>query len=211
MEKKLTSKPVSGVLPSDYLNASFWQIAQRAEQGDEGADSVYHAVGEALTQWERLEIELAGLFGILVDSASHAASRAYGVIVSARGRNEALERAGEVYFELHHPEHHLAFKNILRAVAYAAARRNDVAHGIVVTYADRSVPGGGYYLVAAEYNSRKTDAFIDLNNDVYDPFAFARHRYALTSREIKEYRLRFATLSHVVAELSRKLSSSAIG
>ena len=45
---------------------SDWEVLPTPKRGDKAAETTYAAVGDALTQWEKLEEELAELFSILV-------------------------------------------------------------------------------------------------------------------------------------------------
>src|SRR5215471_7697550 len=177
------------MLPAEYLIEPTW-IFPRATRGDPDSDTLYSAVGKTLSQWEALEIELGRLFAILVESKSHAAARAYGVLASATGRYDLLEKAAEVYFA--NRDSYQAFKDLMKVLRLASPRRNDVAHGHVRDYAAPDTEGGGFYLVAPDYNTRRTDAFIDLSAEAGDPFSFARHRYAYTTTQISELGARFA-------------------
>jgi hypothetical protein len=164
------------MLSAKYLERSYWDVPPRADHGDSDDDQLYRAVGYALSQWEGLEIALSGLFAVLVESKSQAATRAYGALASARARVEALASAAEVFFATEISSHFDTFQAILKVVGWAGSRRNDIAHGIVLTYARHDTVGGGFFLVAPHYNSRKTDAFVDVTLDsIGDPFAYASH------------------------------------
>src|ERR1700674_1515777 len=157
------------MIPPEYLVRTFWDAPAREPHGDSSVDAVYRAVGHSLSQWELLEVSLSSLFGILVQSTSPAAKRAYGAIVSAAGRIDALDRAAEVYFSERDETQHEYYNNLSKIVRYASPRRNEIAHGIAECYADISVLGGGYYLTAPAYNSRKHNLSIDLETASDDP------------------------------------------
>ena len=89
------------MLPTDYLVRTFWDKPEREPRGDLDADTIYRAVGAALSQWEQLESTLSEIFATLVESKSQAARRAYGNIASSVGRIQALDCAAEIFFEAH--------------------------------------------------------------------------------------------------------------
>jgi hypothetical protein len=65
-------------------------------------EEIFLSVGRALTQWEVIESVLGWLFGHLVESDSHAAQRAYGVISNTGGKRNALENAAEIFSDRHY-------------------------------------------------------------------------------------------------------------
>jgi hypothetical protein len=117
-----------------------WDKPAPPETGDLDVRALYAAVGEALSEWERMEERLSVLFSILIglDRPSEAASRAYGSILGFRQRREMIERAAEVYFDLH-PDADLQkiFDDALEYAGGFASRRNDIAHGKVTSFFDR--------------------------------------------------------------------------
>jgi hypothetical protein len=56
-----------------FIMGNDWDARPRAEKGDETPDCIFHAVGAALTAWERLESILAELFDLLLASGNRAA------------------------------------------------------------------------------------------------------------------------------------------
>jgi hypothetical protein len=105
--------------------------------GDETSDEIYRAVGWALSGWEMLEMSLVGLFDTLIGIAldTHASHRAYGAVTIWNIRRDMLRAAAEAYF-LEFPNQPLAkeIKETINIVDRYAARRNDIAHGIVLAY-----------------------------------------------------------------------------
>jgi hypothetical protein len=193
------------MLPSEYGLQTTWTLP-RAPFGDEHDDPLYLAVGKALSQWEELETALSGLFAVLVESRSPAATRAYGIVASAQGRYDLLCNAAEVYFAERDQAAYAQFREIIKTLRLASPRRNDVAHGVVREYAAPDVEGGGFYLVSPDYNSRRTTAFIDLSEDSLDPFDFSLHKYAYTTSQVIDLRDRFHLLTTEVSNLARNLS-----
>lgn len=116
---------------------------------------IHYAVGKALSSWEMVELTMARLFGVLVESQSVAALRSYGSIISARGRRQALEAAGTVYFWKNNLEHFLDdFITICGHYEGASWRRNNIAHGVAGIVID---PAGiilGCFLIPPPYVSK---------------------------------------------------------
>jgi hypothetical protein len=113
-------------------------------------------VGAALSAWEKLEWQISRVFGILCETQTTAAQRAYGSAASHGARNDMLREAGEVYFH-RHPAHKETFRQLLEEFGKLAGRRNDIAHGCVVRRANVG-SGHGHWLEPLDYNSRKTNA-----------------------------------------------------
>jgi hypothetical protein len=61
--------------------------------GEPTKEVLHKAVGSALSEWERLEIAMADLFGCLVETSSAAAQRAYGTLFGVNARHDAIEAA----------------------------------------------------------------------------------------------------------------------
>jgi hypothetical protein len=125
--------------------------------GEPTKDSLHMAVGSALDEWENVESVLARIFGLLVQSRSVAALRAYGTITSASGRKEALKQAAVAFF-YGKPDPMMAdYYSLFNAYASAAQFRNNIAHGISYGYVYfkgvTSEPG--WFLFPPQYNTRK--------------------------------------------------------
>jgi hypothetical protein len=191
------------MLPAEYSNAGFWHKPDRQPKGDETADKLYQAVGYTLSRWEEMEVVYSNLFAALVESKSGAALRAYGSIGSAYGRKQALKDAASVYFLHGREELAVEFEDLAEAFGYAAARRNEIAHGVAVNYAAHDVIGGGYYLIAAAYNTKRNDIGIDFGMVTYDPYTWNQTTYAYNSSQILEFSNRFERMGREVSNFIR--------
>jgi hypothetical protein len=120
-------------LPTPKARRS-WEAPEPPKQGDQKADTLYSAIGLALSNWSRLENTMAHIFISLVsDNDSEPAARAFGSVMTFRGRIEMIESAAEAYFFLY-PEDFGIKKRLadwLDEAAKFSARRNEIAHGIV--------------------------------------------------------------------------------
>jgi hypothetical protein len=118
--------------------ASPWDISPPPTIGDASEDITFAAVGRALTRWEEFEVMFASLFSTLVstDDNTAAAIRAYGSVITFRGRAEMVRAAAEVHFRLF-PNEALwkTFKTFVNQLTgHASPRRNEIAHGVVRPY-----------------------------------------------------------------------------
>jgi hypothetical protein len=127
-----------------------WDVPPAPGSGDSHEDAISLAVGRALTSWEFIEEALADIFAIFVkadvaDPEKAPALRAYGSVITARGRADMLQAAGEAHFFSNQaPQLESDFKAVLRSYRGFAGRRNDVAHGRAGQ--DSQNPAHGWYL-----------------------------------------------------------------
>tara|TARA_R110000796_G_scaffold37393_4_gene94404 strand:- start:300 stop:929 length:630 start_codon:yes stop_codon:yes gene_type:complete len=191
-----------------FFESRYWNSPPREPHGDVGAEQIYQAVGTALSQWEQIESILGEAFATFVESNSPAAQRAYGSIISAVGRCSALNSAASIFFDLHPEKEKQPYTEALKAVEFASARRNEIAHGVVKIFATPETIGGGYYLLPPDYNSRKTEPSISFPTDeTLDPFAWTSFSYAYTSQQILDFTKRFQNLERIAFNMARGLSS----
>jgi hypothetical protein len=170
--------------------------------GDEFPDQIYRAVGWALSGWEMLEMSLVGLFDILIgtEQDSHASHRAYGAVTIWNIRRDMLKAAAEAYF-WQFPDQALEreISEMINLADRYAARRNDVAHGIVLAYDEMFGPpsplGGfrGWVLFPALTSTKS------MRRAFHDP------KYALLSEHITAFGQRFREISPRVEELIRSV------
>jgi len=146
-----------------------WEVPDPPQIGDASNDITFAAVGEALSQWQFFEGNLSLAFSFLLDSGygNLAAQRAYGSVESFRGRANLIEEAADVYFRRVQDE--TLYRNLTallrRAKSDWAARRNEIAHGIVQPWflseekransPDPSAIHKGFVLFPAYYATRK--------------------------------------------------------
>jgi len=134
-----------------------WDYPPWPERGDDDINTIFAAVGRAMTYWETVEEELANTFSILVGNraaypATEPAIRAYGTVISSIARTKMLSAAATAYFA-NDPDSPLA-EEIRSIISHAngwAARRNDIAHGRVGRIQSRP----GYLLFPSLYNTKK--------------------------------------------------------
>lgn len=177
----------------------YWDRPPMKEMGDDNEDTVFLSVGRALSQWESLESILAMMFGLFVESDSSAAVRAYGAIASSTGRKDALAKAAEVFSSKRGDKFpQKDFDLLMNHFGKAQGRRNEIAHGMVMSFkiGDQA---RGFFLVPAHYNSRKTDAktlpFWREVQQSKDEFRVFGHDYRYTSADIDHFITLFSKLA----------------
>ena len=194
------------------FDKQYWKRPTPAKElGDEGAATIYAAVGHALTQWEGMEEEFARLFLHLSDAKSpigfNAVRRAYGAIESNLGRRKAIEAAAEVYFLYTHAkdETKKRFSDLVRVVGWASLRRNDIAHAIVISLGMNSRQLGSF-LLPPDYNTERTSIFYGNS-----PNQYLRAEYRYTTSDIDELALKFRELAKEVTAFLYSLNPQTIG
>jgi hypothetical protein len=167
--------------------SEFWRRPPRQIKGNFAPAPIFLAVGEALSAWELVESEFANLFGILVETESFAAVRAYGVITSTRTRQDMFEQAGSVFFRRHSSlvDEEKGFAKALSHYTNASWRRNELAHG-TATYLLHDTERDRTFLMPPDHNSNKVK--LDFQVDVLNP------EYAYTAEDILAFGDKFRTL-----------------
>jgi hypothetical protein len=174
-----------------------WDVPPAPVSGDSHQDAISLAVGRALTSWEFIEEELAQIFAILVnadmaDPERAPAVRAYGSVMTARGRSDMLDAAGEAYFyNKPNPQLQAEFDSVVSHYRGFAARRNDIAHGRAGQ--DSQNPAHGWYLYPGLYNSKKY------------PIGGQPPKYLYSSVEINRFGDGFEKVYDEVVDLATKL------
>ena len=167
-----------------------WDVQAPAGHGDQQEETLYAAVGRALSRWEELEEDLADLFAGFVGAkqrvhdSNNPACRAYGSIPNFSTRADMLNAAADAFFaNIDRPALKANYKEVIKQCRGFAARRNEIAHGT------RSLNSSlGNLLVPAYYNSRK---YAGDDNPAY----------SYSSKEINYYAGMFAELIGLVRQL----------
>ena len=176
-----------------------WDVLPKEPKGDDNINVLYAAVGRALSQWESLESVLGSIFARLCQSDSEAPARAYGTIVSAKGRIDLLREA----FACHPARKTVDLQGLpklLDHVGHFGSRRNEIAHGIAMNLAYNH-DDQGCFLCPARYNSKKH--FSDTSktealNAVPAPtdLEWMWGKYTYNSTQIGYYTARFCELDN---------------
>lgn len=164
---------------------------------DDSKEKTYASIGHALSEWEYLELQLSAYFGFFCGGHDPIiARRAYGCVISFQGRAEMLRAAAEAYFNRYSDDDlSKRFSDLVNSTNRYSARRNEIAHGIVMPLFHDNNDGQGYRqrgwaLVASEYATKKNELLplSDLG------FQDTRFTYAYSSKEIEHYATQFIAL-----------------
>jgi hypothetical protein len=153
-----------------------------ATKGDSNSQDTYAAVGAALSSWETSGTMFGALYGAFVKptGANTIALRAYGAILAPSSRHDMITEAAEAYFAgVGDAALHERVKKLLKLYRSASARRNEIAHGVVM---GRGKPLK-FFLVPGIFASRKRE--LDM----------VTTKYQLSSVEINQYTRHFAQLT----------------
>lgn len=117
--------------------ANPWDTFPFPAAADDDMRKTYYGVGLVMTCWESVEFELARLFSSMVRDPDGFSLRLYGSARIFRDRIDYLSRTADAHF-IRCPDQHTEgeFQNIVAACHGFSARRNEVAHGIVMNVAN---------------------------------------------------------------------------
>jgi len=177
------------------------------KEGDPSPIVIHSAVGKALTDWERLDRNLADIFSLLVAGyvPNLAASRAYGSVLSVRGRIEMIQAAGAAVFaDKPNKVLRLRLKELLEEAEGFAARRNDIAHGITSQYLSTDNKPIGYVLGPGVTATRKVKLTSAERCESGEQPTLTVS-YAYTAADIDRFGTEFARLRHEAMFVKRAL------
>jgi len=166
-----------------------------AETGDKEPNAFFHAVGEALNEWENTEKSFAHIFSKLVAprASGFAAQRAYGTIIANPVHRQMIAAAAEIFFR-NFPDAaaESELSQLLKWYGDASSRRNDFAHGIV----GGDIINGThfYFLVPNTWGSRSRKMNLEIE-------------YRYSSEQIQDFKDRFRQLGGRASRLFERLSA----
>lgn len=185
-----------------------WDIPPPPKKGDASKSTTYEAVGLALSNWEFFEFDLGLMFiTLLRANEGIAARRAYGSIITFRGRLEMIEAAAEAYFLVHRaPRVKADFRSLMNRAQKYGARRNEIAHGRVQEFKlERRKKSDGWALYPSHFNSNKMTLSGTRRRKVYlhvhARLAVTQPRYVYTSTEISAFAAHFRELADETSKL----------
>jgi hypothetical protein len=113
-----------------------WDIPPMPQKGDDDAQTLYVAIGLALTNWNNLEQRLSNVFACLLTGEEPLpAERAYGAVVTFAGRMEMIKAAAEAFFfsypVIEGEQLQSSLSELTKEALNFSARRNELAHGAV--------------------------------------------------------------------------------
>ncbi|MGH6981124.1 MAG: hypothetical protein ACREFC_07935, partial [Stellaceae bacterium] len=190
-----------------------WDVLEPTD-AERGPDKLYTSVGRALSDWEWMEQQFAHFFGFFCGGEDTLpARRAYGAVVTFRGRVDMMRAAANAYFH-QRPKHEMKerFEELLNRASNFSPRRNEIAHGIVTVVYYESPEGrefselsmtevlnaGRWLLGPPEYATNK-NTLVPIGSA---EFGFMRRRkYAYSCKEIDYYRAQFKKLQGELFQL----------
>ncbi|MDW3206837.1 MAG: hypothetical protein R8L07_14970 [Alphaproteobacteria bacterium] len=210
-KKDMGSKPKKPPTPK---TVHAWDAPPPPRDGDPDKETVFQAVGEALSAWEGLEEQFAGIFATLMNPDHPlAAKRAYGSVMSFRGRAELIEAAASAQFFLRQDEQlSSALSSQIVTARKFSPRRNEIAHGRVIPYFSmaygpfgyrtaRKTPSG-YVLCPTDHATNKRE----LNEPrMLLETAHEAPKYAYSSKEVLAFAAHFRAATDDVREIRFKL------
>lgn len=166
----------------------------KAVFGDSDSAPLFQSVGQSLTAWERLEFSLATLFSLLCEDKSKTAAVLYGNLGNNRAKTDAFKMVVEPAFGRRKvlSTERACLSLLLRHFEAAAPRRNDIAHGIVMSFTLNSTPMGPL-LVPPWYSHKKTREKVDVKVLMSDDLEsmVGRYSYRYTSADIDVFTTKF--------------------
>jgi hypothetical protein len=186
-----------------------WDRPELVREGDADPNHTYMSVGRVLSQWESVEIQLGYIYAAAVEQhGDWYALLDYGKGTTTAHRLNLLHSAVNTFF-VKHPDQAAEGRasSVVNLAENFAARRHDVAHGIVrdKTWARWRIPpdprdATGFFLLPSHYRGKAYD------NDTAFPI------YAYTSPSLEKLRHQLILLeteaSGVAAHLNRHAGGS---
>ncbi|HEX4113168.1 MAG TPA: hypothetical protein VH020_11585 [Stellaceae bacterium] len=190
-----------------------WDILE-PEGAENDPAKLYASVGHALSAWEWMEQQFAHFFGFFCGEADTLpARRAYGAVVTFRGRADMMRAAASAFF-YQRPKHEMKerFEDLLNRACNFSPRRNEIAHGIVaVVYYEMAdsedfkskdllkiMEAARWLLAPPEYATNK-NMLVPIGDD---EIRRTRRKYAYSCKEIDHYRAQFKELQDSLWQLT---------
>jgi hypothetical protein len=204
--------------PPTPPKANLWDQPPEPKTGDAKEETIFAAIGRALSAWEEFEHSMANLFAqfLRVDTDDLPAVRAYGSVISFQGRASMVSAAAEAYFfENPEPTLQSRVEDLLKLAKGLSARRNEIAHGIVrniqVPGQPIVIPNGpmfrplvkwGFGLVPSFYSTNKTSL---AEGETLLSGIRRQPKYTYTSHELVSFTAKFFTLNSQTIQLGTAL------
>ena len=190
--------------PPTPREAKPWDMPWLPSAGDFDQDRTYVSVGHALSSWEYFEGTLGLLYGELVGDTRETspALRAYGAVAAFSTRRDMVLEAAKAYF-FNKPSY--LEKEIILIISDAkeyAARRNEIAHGIIQPYYTGGLAPSGYVVGPSRFAVRKRK--LTRHNETQTDLAIGM--YAYNSDIVMYFSGQFASLGQRAREICILLS-----
>lgn len=165
-----------------------WDRPSLVREGDTHPDITHRSVGRVLSEWEGVEIQLGYIYTAIVEKhGDWYALLEYGEGRAFKGRFDILRNAISDFFVKHpNQDDEATLDRFLVRVTNFAARRHDVAHGIVRDrrWANWRLPHdpgepSGFFLLPSHYKARAYDQESAFPLYVYTEYSMEQLRYHL--------------------------------
>jgi hypothetical protein len=171
-----------------------WDIPPIPTRGDLDAETIFAAVGGALSQWEFFEGHLGEIYSFLIGSSAQTSPtmRAYGSVSSFSTRIDLVKAAASAYFMRKSNPLNDDLRSLFDKAKSFSFRRNDIAHGIVQPVSLGSgLSPNTLALVPSRHATRRRRLEYNLDTSRFD----AKYDYAYTSKEIATFSGCFTNLA----------------
>jgi hypothetical protein len=198
--------PLTGTQP--------WAAPPKPAKGDWSDAALYESIGRALSAWESFEVLFAQLFAAFLSPTTYylPIERAYGSILTFRGRSGMVAAAGAAYFlaepedEIEKADQRSELKHIINLSDKYSGRRNEIAHGMVGEYSAPDGPVRGLALLPPPYAERKNTLHTELDARINPYHRLTSPAYAYTTAEINYFAERFRELRGPTSALQLKVA-----
>jgi len=140
-----------------------WDPLPWPKIGEASPETLYAAMGEALSNWEDFDATLGAVFAAFVSDDPRPAERAYFAIRTFEGRLEMVRAASTAYFDAR-PNTQLQerLKELISSAKNFSERRNEIAHSTVDLFRlegerDPIIESRGYALFPTRASFRHRD------------------------------------------------------
>lgn len=175
--------------PNPFANPSF------AEKGNKAAREIYTAMGFALDRWEHCDMSFATVYAALVcpERSNHMLMRAFGTITAPTTKQAMTWEACDAFFGSHENQDlHKQCRHLLNLYQTAAARRNEIAHAVVMRDMIPDVVTD-WFLFPPIFATRKNKIFHD------------GPKYRYSTNEINHFAKCFAEMAARARSLSQSI------
>ncbi len=183
-------------MSKNILDPNPFEKPALAPRGDRVANKMLTSVGAALSAWEHCEKSFGTIYVAFAEPSNdtHVVPRTYGATLAAGMRREMIQAAAETYFaKFKIDSHSESLKALLTLYQSGAARRNEIAHGVVMSGPPTPNKASAYFLFPSLSSSPKQKL------SRQDP------KYRFNSRDINRYRKCFDELAARAREFEQGL------
>ena len=202
-----SSRPKCHLFPKGFWNPPRLDLNR---QGDENAEMIYAAVGEALSAWESFESQLADAFlkahGRCSESTGAMIERSFSCVETSSTRVRMLDAVIHCVFDgISSGKPCLSdWVEIERNIMFASWLRNQIAHGKCeqriehkgLSDGSTEIKKFGFFLVAPSYSGRHREYYFPdfIRNTAWT----TKSTYAFSSTDVKQFTQRMSRLRDAI-------------